>query len=389
MRKFAGWVQVGITLLLIAWFAARTAACSLCDPSGFSSPTLRQEAALSIAKLIVHGTIANPRTTGGPTGETDLHIKTILRDHPALKGKNTLVLPRFLPISDKEKPPHYLFFADVDDKGKIDPYRGILLRGPESVDYVKKSLALNTKDNAANLLFFFTYLNSPDPEIARDAFFEFAKANDADIARAAPKFDPVKLRCWLDDPNTPPMKLGVYALLLGACGRSEDIAYLRSLFDSKEPRYQNAIDGLLAGYMQQKPREGWQYIQKVLADEKLPLTLRLSVLRTIRFYQGAQPKESKDQVLQAMRTLLRQPDMADLAIEDLRGWKLWDLTPEILPLYQRKGYEAAILRRSIIRYALASPTTKETTAFLAARRKDSPEDVQEIAESLKYLEGMK
>jgi hypothetical protein len=377
----------GVVIVLAAGVVATPAgACSICDPANFAQPTFRQEAALEMAKAIFHGTIANPRATGGVTGETDLHVKTVLRDHPVMKGKTSLVLPRYLPVSDKSNPPHYLFFADVD-KGKIDPYRGVVLRGPETVAYVKKALALDPKNSVENLKFFFDYLQDPDPEVARDAFFEFAKANDADIARAAPRLDADKLRAWVKDPKTPPQKLGVYALLLGSCGKAEDVEMLRSLLDSKEERYANSVDGLLAGYMQRKPREGWEFIQSVLADEAKPLTLRLAVLRTIRFCYGAQPKESKGQVLKAMRTLLGQPEMADLAIEDLRAWKLWDLNAEVFGRYGRKGYDSALVRRGILRYALSGPATKETTAFLGARRADNPEEVKEIEESLKLSAG--
>jgi hypothetical protein len=379
----AGWIAVAV--LAAGVLITPAGACSICDPNNFVTPTFRQEAGLAMAKVILHGTIANPRSTGGVTGQTDLHVKAVLRDHPAMKGKATIVLPRYLPISDKEKPPHYLFFCDVE-KEKVDPYRGVVIRGPETVAYVKKALALNGKDSVGNLRFFFDYLHDEDPEVARDAFFEFAKANDADIAKAAPKLDAAKLRAWIKDPKTPTPRLGVYALLLGACGKPEDVALLRSLVDSKEDRYANAVDGLLAGYMQQRPREGWEYIHSVLADENKPLTLRLSVLRTIRFCQGSMPKESKEQVLKAMRTLLAQPEMADLAIEDLRGWKLWDLSGEVFAKYGKKGYDSTLVRRGILRYALSSPP-KEASAFLSARRADNAEEVKEIEESLKLAAG--
>src|SRR5258707_1003204 len=99
---------------------------------------------------------------------------TILRTDPAIKGKTTLVLPRYPPI-DKGETHHYLLFCDLDT-GKIDPYRGVRIKGAATVDYVKKALALGDKDRPKNLAFYFCYLDDPDPEVARDAFLEFAKA---------------------------------------------------------------------------------------------------------------------------------------------------------------------------------------------------------------------
>jgi diacylglycerol kinase family enzyme len=39
-------------------------------------------------------------------------------------------------------------------------------------------------------------LDDPDPEVARDAFLEFAKASDPEIGQAARKFAPDRLRAW-------------------------------------------------------------------------------------------------------------------------------------------------------------------------------------------------
>ena len=206
--------HVSLTLAAISLIVAAADACSLCDAGGLAnrSPTFREEARLAMARAIVHGTISNPRASG-VTGETDFHIQTTLRGDPALKGKKSLVLPLYLPINDKDKPPQYLLFIDVD-KNKVDPYRGIVVKNASTVEYVKKALALDPKDRAANLIFFFNYLEDADPEVAKDAFSEFAAAADADIATAAPKLNPVKLRRWLTDMKTPPARLGVYALLL-------------------------------------------------------------------------------------------------------------------------------------------------------------------------------
>jgi hypothetical protein len=360
-------------------------ACSLCEGGMINrSPTFRQEAKLAMARVIVHGEIANPTTSGtGLTGQTDFLIKTTLRNDPEMKGKVKLVLPRYLPINDKKKPPQYLLFCDID-KNKIDPYRGILVQSASTVTYVKKALALDPKAAVANLVFFFGYLDDADPEVSKDAFYEFAGANDTDLAKAAPKLDPAKLRKWIEDPKTPAARVGVYALLLGACGKDGDIELLRKLLDSKEERYVAAADGLLAGYMQKKPAEGWKLLQATLADGRKPLLLRLAVLRALRFYHGSQPKESRPHLLVIMKTLIDQGELADIAIEDLRLWQIWDLTADVLKLHGRKGVDSPLMQKAIIRYALCATPTKESRDFLAKCRKDDPETVQDVEEGLKF-----
>jgi hypothetical protein len=360
---------------------ARAGACSLCEGNAYQTPTFRQEAALPMAKVILHGTIADPRA-GGLTGETDFHIKTALRSDPAIKGLTKIVLPRYLP-ADKKDPPHYVLFADVDGK-KIDAYRGVPIKGKQaSVDYLKKALSLKAADTVANLQFYFKHLEDPDPEVARDAFSEFAKASDADIAKAAPKLDAAKLRGWLKSDKVPASRLSVYALMLGACGKDADATYLRGLLDSKEERYVSAADGSLGGYIALKPKEGWELARSILADARKSLPLRLAVLRTVRYFHGAKPKESREQLVKCMKTVLAQGELADLAAEDLRKWQIWDLTADVLKQYARKGTDSPLMRRAIVRYALCAPAKdKEAQTFLKARRADEADVVEEVEEGL-------
>ncbi len=362
-------------------------ACSLCPSNAAFSPTFRQEAALRSARVILHGTISNPRLSGDAArGETDFTIKTVLRSSPEVKGKEKLVLPRYLPVN-KGEIPHYLLFCDVDG-GKIDPYRAVPIKSESTVSYVQKALVLGGKstDAVTNLAFFFRYLDDPDPEVARDAFIEFARATDADIARAAPRLDADKLRAWIKDKNTSATQVGVYALLLGAQGKPADADFLRGLLDSDEQRYQAAFDGLLAGYIQMLPKEGWALAHAVLGDGNKSLTVRLSVVRTLRFQHGAHPKESLPHILKAMQTLLAQGELADIAVEDMRRWELWDLVGNVFKLYGQKGFDAPLMKRAVIRYALCCKKT-EAADFLKARRTGESELVQEVEESLKLEKG--
>src|SRR5262249_60670686 len=123
-------------------------------------------------------------------------------------------------------------------------------------DHAQQAPPLTPKDPPSNLVFSLRHLDDPDPEVARDAFLEFAKAGDAEVSAAARKLPAGKLRDWLKDPATPPERLGLYAMLLGAAGQRADAALLRSLLDKKEERFVNAAAGLLAGYLLLEPGQG-------------------------------------------------------------------------------------------------------------------------------------
>src|SRR5262245_58621615 len=96
----------------LALAPALAQACSLCA-GGWNKQTLRQEAAQ--AKLIVYGTLANPRLnainpSGGANGAaTDVHVELVIKAPPAMTGQKVITLPRWLPV-DPASPPKFLIF---------------------------------------------------------------------------------------------------------------------------------------------------------------------------------------------------------------------------------------------------------------------------------------
>jgi hypothetical protein len=308
-------------------------ACSLCGAALRQAPTFRQEAGMETARIILVGTAENPQLANRTT---DLRIAEVLRSDPILKDKNVISVKQYLPVSDPKNPPRYLVFCDVY-KGELDPFRGVPLKSTDSVEYARQVLKLDPKDQTGNLLFFFRYLDNPDPEIARDAFLEFAKATDQEIAKVARRLDPAKLRTWLKARETPAERLSVYALLLGACGGEDDARFLKQMLDEASERTVNAYDGFLAGYIHLRPREGWELAQSLLRDGRKPMLIRLAVARTLSYFHGAQPKESASEVQKGLDAMIAQGELADIAIEDMRRWGIRDRTRDILGLYGKRA----------------------------------------------------
>src|SRR5262249_2134451 len=118
-------------------------------------------------------------------------------------------------------------------------------------------------------------------------------------------------------------------------------------------------------------------------DGRKSLPLRLAVLRTLRYYHGARPKENGEQVFKTLKAALAQGELADLVAEDLRRWKAWGLTADVLKQYGKKDYDSPLIRRAIIRDALCAPATdKAAQAFVKARRADEADVVKEVEEGL-------
>lgn len=364
---------------LVALVATPVAdACTYCDPASRRLQTLRQEARSS--RFVVAGHLANPRLVGD-NGVTDLVVEQVPKDDPAREGRKTFTLPRWIPV-DPKKPPHLLVFFDVYE-GKLDPFRAVTLRGTGVPDYLKAALALNDRDRAACLLFFFRHLDHADPEVAADAFLEFAKASDQEVGAVAARLDAAKVRKLLTDPKTPPERVGLFAFLLGACGTKSDVDTLTAMVDRGTDRTSIALSGLLGGLIELRAEEGWKRTVGILRDEKRPYQDKLAALGTLRFFHAYRPKESREPVLTGMTAVVDRGDMADMAIEDLRRWQWWDLTGHILAQYNRSTHRAPLVRNAILRYALCCPNP-ETVAFIKAAEAADPAAVREVRESLQF-----
>jgi hypothetical protein len=371
------------SLFLIVALIARpeaAPACSLCGAALRQAPTFRQEAALDTARIILVGTAENPQLANRTT---DLRIVEVLRSDPILKNKKVISVKQYLPISDPKNPPRFLVFCDVY-KGELDPFRGVPLKSANSIEYVRQVLRLNPQDQTGNLLFFFRYLDNADPEIARDAFLEFAKATDQEIAGVARRLDAAKLRAWLKARETPAERLSVYALLLGACGGSDDARFLKSMLDEASERTVNAYDGFLAGYIHLRPREGWELAHSLLRDGRKPMLIRLAVARTLSYFHGAQPKESAEEVQKGLDAMIAQGELADIAIEYMRRWGIRDRTRDILGLYGKKGFDAPLLKRTVVRYALCCKDDPAARAFVEERRREDADLVKGVEEELQF-----
>src|SRR4051794_2413948 len=362
-------------------------ACILCGQVRLS-PTLREEAGSPDARLILYGTLGKARLLNEAPGkgETDFHIEAVLRTDPKLAPEHrkrkgdVLVLPHYLPPQKPGTATRSLVFCNVIGD-RFDLYRGVEVASPAAADYLAGALALDPRDSRRSLLYFFRYLDHPDKVVAQDAYMEFVKASDREVADAGRYLSAAKLRAWVRDPNTPAERLGLFAFLLGSCGGKEDVAWFESALANPSGRSAEAYDGILSGYIRLRSKEGWAVAGEFVRGGGATLPVRLSAIRTLRFYQAWLPRESRSSLLLALGAVLQQGELADLAVEELRKGEMWELTEAVLALYGRKGLDAPIQRRAIVRYALCCPLTRAKT-FVTELRKREAELVTEIEETL-------
>lgn len=370
---------VGLAALALVAWANPATACPFCSMQG---QTLTGD--VNQASMVLFGTLTNARLDpkgGLGQGATDLVIEEVLKKNDILGDKKVITLPRYVPTDNNKT--KFLIFCDVF-QGKIDPYRGVPVKADSDMaKYLKGALAVKDKDVGTRLRFFFDYLDNSDLEISNDAYKEFGNADYKDYRDMAKHLPAHRIAKWLQDPETPSFRFGLYASMLGHCGSDKDAALLRKLLDDPEKRMNSGVDGMLAGYTLLKPKEGWEYIKGILKDPKKEFMLRYAALRAVRFFHDSRPDViAKKELVDGVRLLLDQSDVADLAIEDLRKWGCWAAADRVLGLGEKKSHDVPIVRRAILRYALSCPDKKAKDYVEAVRQKDA-EMVKDVEELLK------
>lgn len=222
-------------------------------------------------------------------------------------------------------------------------------------EYLKK--APSSKAPAEErLAYYVNYLENEDDLIATDAYSEFANAPFEDIILIKEKMPREKLRTWIKDPKTSTTRLALYGLLLGLCGKEEDVEAFREKILEPTEDFRLGIDGVMSGYLLLSKEEGLALIDKTkFQNEEAVFSETYAAMQALRFmwtYGGN--RISKERLRESMRLLLTRPDMADLVIADLARWKDWSIQDRLMKLYGTEDYEIPAIKRAIVRYMLAS-----------------------------------
>ena len=77
--------------------------------------------------------------------------------------------------------------------------------------------------------------------------------------------------------------------------------------------------------------------------------------------------------------------MADFAIEDLRRWQRWEMTDQVLDVFNQKSHQIPVVKRAVLRFALASPAAS-AAKFVQAQRQRDADWVKDTEEILKLEE---
>lgn len=362
------------------WLEYPSRACDICT---FSSTTEPLSRTIKQSPIVVFGSVVDAKLSPDGTGGTsEFKIEAVLKDDGHVKDLKNITIFRYVQPHAQIK---YLAFAEKVDQ-QIHIYRSLQFSNDRIVKYIQnvpKPEPGQAIDPKVRLRYYFDFLHDPEPAIALDAFLEWALSSNQDVCLVAPTLPAESLRKWLLDPKTDTYRLGLYAYLLAASGNEQDAVLLRQLLENPGERMRPALDGILAGYIHMKPKEGWEFSKQFLVDPNRQFMDFMAVLRMLRFVYSNHPETTKPMVLECMGLMLKNPYSLDLAIDQLRRWQLWTHTETILKQYHSLPNLAPITKRAIIRYALSCPDAM-AKQFIEQIRPAEGQIIKDIEEDLRF-----
>lgn len=207
------------------------------------------------------------------------------------------------------------------------------------------------------LAYFLKFLEAADPVIAGDAYQEFANAPYKDITALAEKMPREKIRKWVSDPKISAGRLGLYGLMLGLCGTTDDVNAMEQKIVEKSEDYRLGIDGVMGGYLLLTGEKGLELLERTkIVDPKVPFSETYAARQAILFLSSyGAGKIPQERLIKSLRMLLEsRPEMADLTIADLARMKDWGLQGRLMELYGAEAFDVPAVKRSIVRFMIAS-----------------------------------
>ncbi len=236
---------------------------------------------------------------------------------------------------------------------------------------------------ADRLAFFQQYFEDEEPDMAFDAYDEFAKADYADMIDLKDRMEREKLIALIKDEKTATNRRRLYFTMLGICGQPEDVPMLEEMMLSGSRKQTRGLEALVACYLSLKGEAGVDLVQETfLANDQCEFTDSMLALQAVRFHASEGKVIPKQRLIEAVRTVLDRDEVRDMVIADLARWKDWTVMEKLVQIFRDSDDDDSWVRIPIISYLFACPLPKAKD-YIQELAKIDPDAVARA----KYLSG--
>lgn len=388
-------------LLLVAcfglslwWGAVPAVACPFCSAA---SQTLSEEIARAdvvvLAELAVpqsdnnrQAGIAATNVSDPNTGMATFRILEVLRGAEKLDGAEQV---RVVYFGDGRLAGQFMVTgigAARTVERRID-WSTPLPLSPEAVEYVRQLGSLPEK-GPDRYRFFLQYFENDDPLLAQDAYDEFSRAPYAEIIAIADIMDRKQLVQWINDPQVGPTRRRLYLTMLGVCGGPEEVEMLESLLQydyqqikpgvvamvsvagmtgsafglpivdqlvrAEQRRKKQCLDALVACYLKLKGPDGLPLVEeRFLKNPAAEYTHVYSTIMALRFHGEETDVIPRERLLQSLRLVLDNREIADQIIPDLARWEDWAVLDRLVSMFKSSAKDDWI-RQPVVSYLIVA-----------------------------------
>ena len=248
-----------------------------------------------------------------------------------------------------------------------EEYRYFQFHAPltdEMLDYIQKAPAADAP-RTVMLAYLAKHFDSTDETVANDAYRYFEWLFEIkDIQEIRSQLSVEQLRKLLTNPESPPVRIGLCALLLGYAGDETDIPLLKqlSLQPEKAP-WENGIkdrDWLFEGYLLLAGEQGLEILEEAkLRDNACPNFELYAMMDALQFMaEHGQGRFTKDRLRQSMRIVLNRSEPDYWAIYNLAKLQDWSVSDRLMELYGTAGYDSFSMKASIVGFLKSMDATK-------------------------------
>lgn len=415
-------VKYAVSIVTVLAFLGHSvvSACPFCD---VTQQTLSEELSSATASVIAilekpvqKSGEADPfeEDEAGPyTGATFRVLEVVKGD--AVKPGDTIEAVYFGEETDKPFLIHGVM-GDQLDWGTPLPL------SEAAIEYVKQLPHL-PKSGRDRLHFFMGYLENGDPLLAQDGYDEFARAPYQDLIDLKDELDREQLMSWILDSQIGPTHRRLYLTMLGVCGNAEDAETLEDLlkynYESLRPGLvtligvmglggssigvplvdelvhadvrakQQCLDALIAAYLKLKGPEGLALVEeRFLKNPAAEYTQLYSVIMALRFHGEESSEIPRERLVQSMRLLLGNKEIADQVIPDLTRWEDWEVMDQLVEMFMASE-EDGWIRQPVVSYLLTAEEQpgevgEKAAAAVAKLEKIDPKGVKRARSYLSF-----
>lgn len=248
----------------------------------------------------------------------------------------------------------------------------------EAFQYITKAPELE-KPAAERLLFFLKHLEHEDDLIAADAWGEFANSRYEDIVSIKQHLPADKLKQWIVNAELSPERPGLYGMMLGLCGRQQDVAFLLDrIGPGAQSNVRFGVEGLMGGLLVLSKDEGLEFlIRSRLANPNATTSEVFNAMSAVKYvWEYEADLFDKETLRASLRPLLKREEFQEIIVTDLARWEDWSVMTELEELSKTTDQPGVI--RSTIGFcwqaqktASATNEQKRKAASLLAQIKES------------------